>query len=801
MEIFTNKSLIKKISVVLIVLTLLTTIIPLYSYADEDEEVGGKLFKPIFKLFAGVGDLVMKTLQKIFIGDGNIAIAELPEIEEKTFKIRYSPGVIFSGNVPALDANFIKPGKSLEVVDSSENKWKKVKSYKLNDPELAAKGFSTDMKPRITETDGEWVGYVVQVNGRNVHVIYEWTYEGKKYTLVNTEAGEVEWYDSALSIIDNTIQGTWDQIEKIFGKSWTLYELNENITKTGEKKVSTAEQLQENISKWYNGLRLFALVGLLSVLVYMGIRIIISSTGQEKAKYKKMIMDWIVAVCILFILQYIMSFTMTITEQIVKIFKTNVIGPNGEDVLMTGIRQKIGNANSFSSNFGYLIMYLVLVIYTAVFTVHYLKRLIYLAFFTMIAPLIALTYPLDKVKDGQAQAFSMWLREYVFNALIPVIHIVLYSIFIGSALEFAQENPLYAIVCIAFLIPAEKFVRKMFGFDKATTSGQLGAAAGGAMVMNAINKIGHKPPKQSDDNKSSKVRTSGGYSGGGYSEGIGSDSQQAYGSQQHNEELSGGTQAAQSSTQSGESLPLTTPLSGGGIGTPTQQRKAVAKPSIKNGINSVRKKYINRKTPKKIGRLVRKGLTGAAGAAALGTFGLAAGLATGDLGNVVKYAGGGMAAGAIGASRLSDKAAKVEKENRDTYMKGYLGKEEFETRELLKQVWENDDIYGQYGKNKKQFEADAREFVDGGITNKDEIIAAMKMKKDNKEMTNLDAITIAKLNRKMSDSSFGDPEKVEKYRKSIANSLRSQGYTGDADKEASRQIKLIDQLKINLNNL
>lgn len=56
-------------------------------------------------------------------------------------------------------------------------------------------------------------------------------------------------------------------------------------------------------------------------------------------------------------------------------------------------------------------------------------------------------------------------------------------------MEFAKSNPIYALVCIGFLIPAEKFFRKMFGFDKATTSGQLGAAAGGAMVMNAINKI------------------------------------------------------------------------------------------------------------------------------------------------------------------------------------------------------------------------------------------------------------------------------------------------------------------------
>ena len=77
---------------------------------------------------------------------------------------------------------------------------------------------------------------------------------------------------------------------------------------------SSASQLQPVVATWYKALRAIALVGLLSVLVYVGIRIIISSTGQEKAKYKKMIGNWLTAICILFILQYIMVFTLEITQ-------------------------------------------------------------------------------------------------------------------------------------------------------------------------------------------------------------------------------------------------------------------------------------------------------------------------------------------------------------------------------------------------------------------------------------------------------------------------------------------------------
>ena len=744
MRLLSNNRILKTISLMLVIIFMFNLFAPVYSYSNEDEEIGGKLFRPIFKLFAGVGDLVIKTLQDIFIGDGNIAIAELPEIEEKTFKIRYSPGVIFSGNIPALDANFINPGKSLNVVNTSDAKWKKLGSYSLEDSVLTAKGFSKEsMKPRVTETDGERIAFVIQINGRNVHSIYEWTYKGKKYSLVNTQAGEKKWNDSALSLADNIIQGTWDKIEEVFGKEWTLYELNEEITETGEIKVSMAEQLQKNISKWYKALRLFSLVGLLSVLVYVGIRIIISSTGQEKAKYKKMIMDWLAAVCILFVLQYIMAFTMTITEQIVNIFKTNVIGVNGEDLLMTSVRQKIGNANSFNSIFGYLIMYLVLVIYTAVFTIHYLKRLVYLAFLTMIAPLIALTYPLDKIKDGQAQAFSMWLREYVFNALIPVVHIILYSIFVGSAMDFAQQNPLYAIVCIGFLIPAEKFIRKMFGFDKASTVSQIGAAASGAMVMNAINKINHGGgSKQGGENSSSgTIKTK---SSSGYMPPPGERTEGQNGRQQERQQRNQPREQEQPNQLLDETQNLGREPN---LNSNTDRRYGINLPQDKprrkisgvgRGIGNVAKKYFSRdglrikaaqalKVLQATGKRARKISVGALGAAALGTFGLAAGVATGDLGNVSKYVAGAGAVGYGAANRIGDKLAKVEKENREIYKEGRWGTDEYNTRKSIQELNNNRaflEASRNAGLGKKEREKLIRMFHANGITNPESIAEA-----------------------------------------------------------------------------
>ena len=56
--------------------------------------------------------------------------------------------------------------------------------------------------------------------------------------------------------------------------------------------------------------------GAVLILVYIGIRIIISSSAGDKAKYKQFFVDWVVALCLIFFLHYIMAFTMTMSETV-----------------------------------------------------------------------------------------------------------------------------------------------------------------------------------------------------------------------------------------------------------------------------------------------------------------------------------------------------------------------------------------------------------------------------------------------------------------------------------------------------
>jgi hypothetical protein len=293
----------------------------------------------------------------------------------------------------------------------------------------------------------------------------------------------------------------------------------------GGSEKSIVEQLRDTVATWYVALKNIAIVGLLSALLYIGIRIVISSSAGDKAKYKQFFVDWVVALCLIFFLHYIMAFTMTMSETVTDVLagdRTNQGRIKEVNIRLTETDgtttfKDAGTEVCFSSNFtgvarmkadyqggtlkiGYSILYIALTVYTVYFAFVYLKRLLMLAFFTMIAPLVALTYPLDKIKDGKAQAFNYWFKEYMFYALLQPMHMLLYTVFVSSALSVAANNLLYAIVALAFIVPAEKIVKQMFGI-KGNTESTLGGFAGGALASQAFNMLrkGPSAPKKGGD--------------------------------------------------------------------------------------------------------------------------------------------------------------------------------------------------------------------------------------------------------------------------------------------------------------
>mgnify|MGYP000668153521 CR=1 FL=1 len=415
----------------------------------EGDKVGGLLIDPIASLLQGIGDGVNRLIQIMLIGDNS--------------PVHYDRGFYDS---PTTITDVVSNNKVKEGDESNLPTEKIVKDY----------------------IDGPLGGYTIA---------------DIKLTPAEIFAGNVSALDANFFKTEN------DHKQELGGSS-----------------KSIVEKLRGTVSTWYVALRNIAIVGLLSALLYIGIRIVISSSAGDKAKYKQFFVDWVVALCLIFFMHYIMAFTMTMSETVTDVLAGNTTSQGRIQQVIVELIDKTGNntftetngvAIKFKSNFtglarikadydsislkiGYTILYIALTVYTVYFAFVYLKRLLMLAFFTMIAPLVALTYPLDKIKDGKAQAFNYWFKEYMFYALLQPMHMLLYTVFVSSALSVAANNLLYAIVALAFIVPAEKIVKQMFGI-KGNTESTLGGFAGGALASQAFNMLrkGPSAPKKGGD--------------------------------------------------------------------------------------------------------------------------------------------------------------------------------------------------------------------------------------------------------------------------------------------------------------
>ena len=730
---------------------------------------GGALFKPIFQFVCGIGDIAIEIMQDIFLTHKTgIYVGSYQYI------IRYSPGIIFSGTIPAFDINFINPQASEDtkqycytnkkigshIEDKGDEAIIKYAMDKFKCPEELMRAALDRIKTKDDSASTQWgektfsdaqscLNYllsmgadrfeiVIDNNGRlgfvpmTIEVVSKFFEESadNKVT-VNLGFVATNRYDIN-ALLPETIyidleDGTQESFEGAF-----YVELN-YVKDLANGKTSVAKQLQPTIAKWYKTTRLIAIVGLLSVLVYVGIRIILSSTGQDKAKYKKMFMDWLTALCLLFILHYIMAFILEISSMLTKIFLNNVMDNQNKDILMSSLRSSIELDQTFRGTASLTIMYIALVILTATFTLQYLKRVIYMAFLTMIAPLIALTYPLDKIKDGQAQAFGMWLREYIFNSLLQVVHLFVYCLLVGSSMDFILVNPIYGIVAITFIVPAEKFIRKMFGFDKAETVGTLGAAAGGAAVMSMVNKMkqggGHKGQQgqqgQQESKEQGKTRTATrkpnwGTAGSGTQTGT----------------TTTGTQTGTSQTGTSQAGTFQTGTSQAGTSqTGTSQaggaKQTLARPGVKGGLRAVGRRFTRKGGPlRKLGITALKSLGGLAGA----TIGVAAGVASGDLSKAAQYGVAGAAAGYASAGKLGNTGLGVVnkvKSYADTYRQGYNGNSKDEKNRKFDEKFmkseECKQLVEQYttGDNKEEVQAKIGEMLQYGITKPEQMDKAL----------------------------------------------------------------------------
>lgn len=297
----------------------------------------------------------------------------------------------------------------------------------------------------------------------------------------------------------------------IFETTTKQYDASEDNEKSseeiqkGQEKVETSNQvvslIRNAVAKWYYVLRLIAIAFMLLVLIFVGIKMALSTVASEKAVYKQMLIDWVAGMIILFTIHYMMIAIFAINDAIVNGLQTLLtdnneiqleeyqygLDENGkvqsktfnemETTLYESARTRAYSL-SLTDGFTGMIIYGVLVYYAWRFAIKYFIRVFNIMILTLVAPVIAASYALNKVMTGKSKIFSGWLTEYVINVIIQLFHVIIYVSFVSIALKLSAESlpgVILAFVLLHFMLEGEKFLRTLFKMSggKGSLSGEM----------------------------------------------------------------------------------------------------------------------------------------------------------------------------------------------------------------------------------------------------------------------------------------------------------------------------------------
>ena len=309
---------------------------------------------------------------------------------------------------------------------------------------------------------------------------------------IDTLVGILAWSQGSIDESGNIVEGTFfsdktlTPYDILFNKIALLDVNFFNIPEDG----TVISNMRLSIAAWYYVMRNIAAVILLCVLIYVGIRMAISTVASDKAAYKKMLVDWVCSLALIFLVQYIIIFTFSVNEALVKALAE---AGGGAEALVDAIENIKDVANNWlgMNSIPATIAYCMIIAQTIGLVFSYFNRMLKIAFLMIISPLITLTYSMDKMGDGKAQALNTWLKEFVYTVLLQSFHCIIYMAFIGMALSILSVKgneannlggAILAVLCIKFTKEAEKILGKIFQFEGSTSESSLGAG----MAMSAV---------------------------------------------------------------------------------------------------------------------------------------------------------------------------------------------------------------------------------------------------------------------------------------------------------------------------
>ena len=302
------------------------------------------------------------------------------------------------------------------------------------------------------------------------------------YGVCDTFKGLISMFVGEVSI-DSLVYNEYKQTKLSF--------YPENSKDNPNPLLKSGSGILEAINSYFNAFRGIAYVFYLVMLIYVGIRVMISSTGKEKEKFKALLYDWFVGILILIFFPLVIKYAIILNENLVSLVKTEISDkisadnganilpsvPGVDEAMLEVLGENVEDESSLmgqyrkkaldKSDLGYAFIYLFLLKELVAFIIVYYKRMITIIFLIVLFPFVAISYVFDKVKDGQAQIFTAWTREFMLNVFMQLFHAILYCsiMFIIAALmdnATGGANIILVLVGLGYLRKGDSLLKAIF---------------------------------------------------------------------------------------------------------------------------------------------------------------------------------------------------------------------------------------------------------------------------------------------------------------------------------------------------
>lgn len=263
------------------------------------------------------------------------------------------------------------------------------------------------------------------------------------------------------------------------------------------------KELKKAVAGLYYTMRNLAVIILLCLLIYSGIKIILSAnSSQEKAKWKTYLYDWLKALALVMFVHVIMIGIFAISDTVVDGL-SGALNDNG--TIVSEIRQQFNRTSFFdvTSNWFYVIMYAYVTYITIVFLIAYFKRLIYVMVLVIIAPVVSSLYAFGKTSK---KIFNNWFREFTMGVFVQPFHMLIYSILLllplrlmngsgfteGTVVQMNYPSiQIYALISLSMIRPIEKYMRTIFEFGH-TSIDNVASFESGKQTLDAGKEVAVK---------------------------------------------------------------------------------------------------------------------------------------------------------------------------------------------------------------------------------------------------------------------------------------------------------------------